>query len=86
MKSPTHYACCGKKMLGWIDEKMATPESAQEVANFLSLVQPLLEKAPQLATTRALHAMIAQLPLGIIPGTTHIHLTCLARVKGWAKS
>jgi hypothetical protein len=27
MGSPTHYACCGKEMLGWICEKMATQES-----------------------------------------------------------
>ncbi len=29
MGSPTHYACCKKKMLGYICEKMATQESAQ---------------------------------------------------------
>ncbi len=29
---------------------------------------------------------IVQLPLGIIPWTTHIHPTHLARVKGWAES
>jgi hypothetical protein len=28
MGSPTHYACCGKEMLGWICEKMAIQESA----------------------------------------------------------
>jgi hypothetical protein len=28
MGSPTHYAYCGKEMLGWICEKMATQESA----------------------------------------------------------
>jgi len=28
MGSPARYACCGKEMLGWIREKMATPESA----------------------------------------------------------
>jgi len=27
MGSPIHYACCGKEMLGWICEKMATPKS-----------------------------------------------------------
>jgi len=26
MGSPTHYVCCGKEMLGWIREKMATQE------------------------------------------------------------
>jgi len=28
MGSPVHYVCCGKEMLGWIREKMVTPESA----------------------------------------------------------
>jgi hypothetical protein len=28
MGSPAHYACCGKEMLGWIREKMATQKSA----------------------------------------------------------
>jgi hypothetical protein len=28
MGSLAHYACCGKEMLGWIREKMATQESA----------------------------------------------------------
>jgi hypothetical protein len=27
MGSLAHYACCRKKMLGWIHEKMATQES-----------------------------------------------------------
>jgi hypothetical protein len=29
-----HYACCGKKMLGWIHEKMATLEQPREVVRF----------------------------------------------------
>jgi len=28
MGSPARYACCGKEMLGWIHEKMATQELA----------------------------------------------------------
>jgi len=28
MGSLVHYVCCGKKMLGWIREKMAIQESA----------------------------------------------------------
>jgi hypothetical protein len=28
MGSLIHYVCCGKEMLGWIHEKMATQESA----------------------------------------------------------
>ncbi len=27
MGNPTHYACDGKELLGWIYEKMATQES-----------------------------------------------------------
>jgi hypothetical protein len=27
MGSPTHYACCGKEMLGRVHEKMVTQES-----------------------------------------------------------
>jgi hypothetical protein len=46
MGSLAHYACCGKEMLGWIHEKMATQESAQEVASFLPPIQPSLETAP----------------------------------------
>jgi hypothetical protein len=34
----------------------------------------------------ALQARTVQLPLGTIPGTTHIHLTHLVGVKGWVES
>jgi len=34
MGSPTRYACCGKEMLGWIREKMATPELAPRGGRF----------------------------------------------------
>jgi len=34
MGSLVHYACCGKEMLGWIREKMATPESALRGGRF----------------------------------------------------
>jgi len=43
MGSPARYACCGKEMLGWIREKMATPKP-QEVAGFLP---PAQESAPR---------------------------------------
>jgi hypothetical protein len=33
-----------------------------------------------------LQARTAQLPLGIVPWTTHIHLIRLTRVRGWADS
>jgi hypothetical protein len=36
MGSPTHYACCGKEMLGWIREKMATQESTQGGGRFFA--------------------------------------------------
>jgi hypothetical protein len=58
----------------------------QEVASFLPLVQPPLKTAPQLATTYALLVGTAQPPLGTVPGITHIHPTCLAGVRDWAKS
>jgi hypothetical protein len=54
MGSLARYARYKKEMLGWIREKMATLESAQEVASFLHLVQPSLETTPQLAATCAL--------------------------------
>jgi hypothetical protein len=42
--------------------------------------------APRLATTHALQVRTTQPPLGIVPGTMHIHPTCLIGVRGWAKS
>ncbi len=36
--------------------------------------------------THALQTGTVQLSLGIVPGTTHIHPTRLARVRGWVKS
>jgi hypothetical protein len=41
-------------MLGWIHEKMATQELAQEVISFLPPVQPPLEMVPQPITAHAL--------------------------------
>jgi len=34
MGSLAHYACCGKEMLGWIREKMATQESTPRGGRF----------------------------------------------------
>jgi hypothetical protein len=34
MGSPAHYACCGKKMLSWICEKMAIQELALRGGRF----------------------------------------------------
>jgi hypothetical protein len=53
-----------------------------EVATSLLLVQPLLEIAPQLTTTRAFQAKTDQLALETAPGTMHIHPTCLVGVRG----
>ncbi len=56
------------------------------MASFLPPVQPLLETAPQLGTTCAFQVGTAQLSLGIVPGTTHIHLTPLVGVRGCVES
>jgi len=34
MGSPVRYACCGKEMLGWICEKMATLEPTPRGGRF----------------------------------------------------
>ncbi len=56
------------------------------MASFLPLIQPSLETVLQLITTRAFHAGTTQSPLGTVLGTTHIHPTHLARVRGWVES
>ncbi len=56
------------------------------MAGFLPPIQPSLEMAPKLATTRAFQAGTIQLSLGTVPGTMHIHPTHLAGVRGWAES
>jgi hypothetical protein len=66
-------------MLGWIHEKMATQ-------GFLPLIQPPLEMAPQPAVVHALQVGTAQRPLGMVPGTMHIHSTCPTGVRGWSKN
>jgi hypothetical protein len=76
MGSPARYACCGKEMLGWIRKKIATPESAPRLAGFLPPAQSSLETTLQLATTHVLQVGTTELPLGIVPGSTHIHPTC----------
>ncbi len=43
-------------------------------------IQSPLETTLQLATTRAFQARTIELPLGTVPGSTHIHLTYLARL------
>jgi hypothetical protein len=53
-----------------------------EVTCFLPSVELSLKTTPQFATTHALQARTAQPPLGMVPRTTHIHSTCLTRVRG----
>jgi len=36
MGNPARYACSGKEMLGWIHEKMATPESTPRGGRFFA--------------------------------------------------
>ncbi len=43
-------------------------------------------RVEELATARALQAGTVQPLLGTTPRTTHIHLTCPARVKGWVEN
>ncbi len=65
-------------MLGWICEKMVTPAPAPR--GFLPLAQSPLETTFQLVTTHALQVGTIELPLGTVPGSTHIHPTYLARL------
>ncbi len=50
------------------------------MTGFLPSAQSLLETTFQLATTRALQVGTTELLLGTVPGSTHIHPTCLARL------
>jgi hypothetical protein len=63
-------------------KKWLLKNQPQEVAGFLPLIQWLLKMAPQPATARALQARVIQPSLGMAPRTTHIHLTCITRLKG----
>jgi hypothetical protein len=46
MGSPTHYACCGKKMLSWICEKMATQELAPGGGRFSTSDLTVIRNSP----------------------------------------
>jgi hypothetical protein len=70
----------GKKCWVGSVKKWLSQNHPQEVAGFLPLVQSSLETTLQLATTRALQAGTTELPLGTVLGSTHIHLTYLARL------
>jgi hypothetical protein len=76
----------GKKCWAGSVKKWLLKNQPQEVVGFFPLVQPSLETAPQLIMTRALQVRTSQSPLGIVPGTTHIHSTRLTGLRGWAES
>ncbi len=67
--------CWARSMKKWLFQN-----EPQEVAGFLPLAQSPLETTLHLAATRALQAGTTELPLGTIPRSTHIHLTCLAKL------
>jgi len=54
MGSPICYACCGKEMLGWIREKMATQALALGGGRFFTSNSTILGNGTSLAMTRAL--------------------------------
>jgi hypothetical protein len=70
----------GKKCWAGFVKKWLLQNQPQEVASFLPPTQSPLETTLQLATTYALQARTTKLPLGTVPGLTHIHLTYLARL------
>jgi hypothetical protein len=82
MGSLVRYACYGKKCWARSVKKWLLKNQPQEVAGFLPLVQPPLKTTLQLAATRAFQVGTGQPLLGMVPGTTHIHPTHLAGVKG----
>jgi len=61
-------------------KKWLLQNQPQEVAGFLLPVQSPLETTLQLAITRAFQVGTIELLLGIVPRSTHIHPTCLARL------
>jgi len=70
----------GKNCWAGSVKKWLFQNQPQEVTGFLPPVQSPLETTLQLAVTRALQAGTTKLPLGTVPGSTHIHPTCLARL------
>ncbi len=77
----TRKKCWAKSVKKWL-----LKNQPQEVASFLPPVQLSLETTPKLTTTRAFQSRTIQLLLGTTFGTTHIHLTHLTKVRGWAES
>ncbi len=76
----------GKKCWARSMKKWLLQNQPQEVASFLPPVQPPLETTPQFGVTRVFQAGTTQPLLGMVFGTTHIHPTRLARVRGWAEN
>jgi hypothetical protein len=70
----------GKKCWARSVKKWLLQNQPQKVAGFLPPAQSPLETTLQLATTRALQVGAIELPLGTVPGSTHIHPTCLTRL------
>ncbi len=70
----------GKKCWVGSVKKWLLQNQPQKVIGFLPPTQSLLETTLQLAMTRALQAGTTELLLGIVPRSTHIHLTYLTRL------
>jgi len=86
MGSPTRYAYCEKEMLGWIHEKMATLKSAPRGGKFSTYGSITVGNDTLTCNDSCAPSEDAQLLLGIVLGTMHIHPTRLAKVRDWAKS
>jgi len=70
----------GKKCWVGSMKKWLLQNQPQEVVGFLPPTQSSLGMTLQLTVTRVLQAGTTELLLGTVPGSTHIHLTCLARL------
>ncbi len=70
----------GKKCWVGSVKKWLLQNQPQKVAGFLPPAQSPLKTTLQLAMTRAFQAGTTELLLGTVPGSTHIHPTCLARL------
>ncbi len=70
----------GKKCWAGSVKKWLLQNQPQEVARILPPAQSPLETTLQFAATCALQAGTTELLLGTVPGSTHIHPTCLARL------
>jgi hypothetical protein len=73
-------------MLGWIHEKMATQKSALGGGRFLAFGLIVIENGASSCSNSCTLGGDCSTAVGNSLGTTHIHVTCLAGVRGWAKS